>query len=256
MRDDERPAQVFGNRFAGAVRPGVGRDVCDCLRLQRTSVAFHAERQDTSAPGWLRLLQVIDDAIADGRTRLRPFEELTAEERRQVVTLPPSIGQLTQVRRLVLYGTNLVRLPPEIGALTDLEQFEPYTSYRLHWYPYELMRSRLLRSSAVSTRALYGNFKHRPPFPALPAITHGTDFSSLDPVVHGTESARTCSVCDTPLRGELHQAWISLEVAIDVLPLLVNACSAACIAALPEPAQGYVATPHLGGPDVVQPGGD
>lgn len=32
----------------------------------------------------------------------------------QVVTLPASIGRLTAVRELHLYGTHLVRLPPEI----------------------------------------------------------------------------------------------------------------------------------------------
>jgi hypothetical protein len=47
--------------------------------------------------------------------------------------------------------------------------------------------------------------------------------------------------------------WISLRVATDVLPLLVNACSRGCVEALPTPPDGYVATPHRGGPEVVQP---
>lgn len=34
-------------------------------------------------------------------------------------------------------------------------------------FPYELTRCPRLRASVVSTRALYGNFKYRPPFPAL-----------------------------------------------------------------------------------------
>jgi hypothetical protein len=57
------------------------------------------------------------------------------------------------------------------------------------------------------------------------------------------------------LNGELTGApvWISLAVATDVLPLLVNACSAECVAALPPPRSGYVPTPHTGGPDLVQP---
>lgn len=60
----------------------------------------------------------------------------------------------------------------------------------------------------------------------------------------------------------LRQVWISLRAGADVLPLLVNACSAACVDALPTPADGYVQEPHTdgyvqephtGGPGVVQP---
>jgi hypothetical protein len=47
--------------------------------------------------------------------------------------------------------------------------------------------------------------------------------------------------------------WISLRVATDVLPLLVNACSTACVQALPAPAEGYVQQPHAGGAHVQQP---
>lgn len=79
-----------------------------------------------------------------------PLVEMSPEERRQVIMLPPSIGKLT-----VLYRSNLVRLPPEI--------------------------------------------------------------------------------------------------ATDVLPLLVNACSDACGEALPQGAERHVRIPHSGGRDVVQP---
>ena len=65
----------------------------------------------------------------------------------------------------MLYGSNLVRIPAEIGAMTSLEEFTPYTSYRLHWFPYELTRCPRLVRSTVSSSALYGNFKYRPPFP-------------------------------------------------------------------------------------------
>ena len=65
----------------------------------------------------------------------------------------------------MLYRSNLVRIPPEIGMMTSLEEFDPYTSYRL----------------------------------------------------------------------------------------LVNACSTACIEALPTPPEDYVQTPHRGGPTVEQP---
>ncbi|MFG2793730.1 hypothetical protein [Streptomyces sp. NPDC048419] len=51
------------------------------------------------------------------------------------------------------------------------------------------------------------------------------------------------------------QMWISLRVAADVLPLLVNACSAACVSALPSGAEDYVQLPHTGG-RVKQPPSD
>lgn len=248
--------RLFHNQFADAVGPaGPDRDHCRCVGRSASTrpetTSFHTERQDTGAPGWLRLLALIDEAAADGRAEFRPFVELTAPERRQVITLPPTIAKLTEVRKLVLYGTNLVRLPPEIGAMTNLETFQPYTSRRLHWYPYELTRCPRLRGSVVSTRALYGNFKYRPPFPALSEPV-SPDLTALDPGVWGTDTVRSCSVCDGPV-VELHQVWISRLVATDVLPLLVNACSSACVAALPAPHRGYVPTPHTGGPDVVQP---
>ncbi|MEV0131797.1 leucine-rich repeat domain-containing protein [Dactylosporangium sp. NPDC050688] len=218
-------------------------------------VTFHAERQDTASEGWRHLLMLIEEAAADGRTVFKPFVELSAEERRQIVTLPPTIATLTKVEHLVLYGTNLVRIPPEIGAMASLEVFEPYTSHRLHWYPYELTRCTRLRDSTVSTRALYGNFKHRPPFPSLRPLTTATeaDFRQLDPGVWGADRVNACSVCGEPVDSELHQAWISLGVATDVLPLLVNACSAACLAAIPPGHSGYVKTPHHGGTDLAQP---
>jgi len=64
---------------------------------------------------------------------------------------------------------------------------------------------------------------------------------------------RTCSVCDQPVDRELYQVWTSRLVGTDVLPLLVNACSAACVAKLPEPHGGYIPTPHTGGPEIAQP---
>lgn len=143
----------------GDVAPN--RDRCRCLgqRLDQTprSVKFHRERQDTEAAGWRHLLELIEEAADDRREEFRPLVELSAGERRQVVTLPSSIGKLTGVRHLVLHGSNPVRIPPEIGAMESLEEFTPYTSYRLHWFPYELTRCPKLRRSTVSTRAVYGN---------------------------------------------------------------------------------------------------
>jgi hypothetical protein len=259
---DETTPRLFPNRFADAVGPPSDlpdrdrcQDVDNPAGTRPTQVYFHADRQDTQAEGWRHLLALIEQAAADRRPVFKPFTELSGPERRQVVTLPPAIGKLTAVRHLVLYGTNLVRIPPEIGAMTGLEIFEPYTSHRLHWYPYELTRCGRLARSTVSTRVLYGNFKFRPPFPALRPVTHTSeaDFDALNPAFWGIDRVRTCSVCDRPIGPELHQVWISIKVGTDVLPLLVNACSAACLAALPQPHTGYVPVPHTGGPDIAQP---
>ncbi|MBL7258894.1 leucine-rich repeat domain-containing protein [Paractinoplanes lichenicola] len=240
--------QLWPNRFAESGTGG--RESCRCVgysaRTRPDEVEFHPEQQDTNAPGWLHLLEIIDEAVADGREKFRPLDELDAEERRQVITLPAAIGRLTKVKHLVLYGSNLVRIPPEIGGMTALAWFEPYTSHRLHWFPYELTRCANLRHSTVSTRALYGNYKFRPPFPALRPVTPATE-----PL--GADHVTSCSVCDGPLTDGLRQVWLTRAVGSDVLPLLVNACSEACVEALPPGRANYVPTPHRGGPGVVQP---
>lgn len=261
---DETTPRLFPNRFADAAGPpsdSPDRDRCRCVghsaATRPAAVFFHADRQDTQAAGWQHLLALIDEAAADRRAVFKPFTELSGPERRQIITLPASIATLTAVKQLVLYATNLVRIPPEIGAMTSLEVFEPYTSHRLHWYPYELARCTRLTRSTVSTRVLYGNFKFRPPFPALRSVTctEDADFAALDPAIWGADAVRTCSVCDGPLGRDLRQVWISRQVGTDVLPLLANACSPACIAALPQPHPGYVPAPHTGGPAIVQPAG-
>ncbi|BEL05788.1 hypothetical protein Q0Z83_039790 [Actinoplanes sichuanensis] len=217
-------------------------------------MAFDAMPQDTDSPGWRRLLTLIDEAAADGREVFQPFTEMSFDERLKVVTLPPTIAKLTEVRRLVLYNTRLVRLPPEIGAMTNLEEFWPYQSHRLRWFPYEVTRCLRLRDSSVSTRVLYGNFRNGSSFPHLSPVTTIDRPDRLDPAVRGVDAVRTCSVCDGPVNRELHQVWISLRVATDVLPLLVNACSATCVASLPQPAPGYLSTPHTGCPRLEPPG--
>lgn len=217
--------------------------------LKREPV-LHREVQDTECDGWKRLVDEVEAAAVDRRTQFSPMQTLSREEVAQIVTLPKSIAKLTSVRTLTVYGSQLVRIPPEIGAMTSLESFTPYTSYRLHWFPYEITRCLGLRSSTVSTRALYGNYKMRWPFPRLAP-------SSRPPRAHGqleTRAVRNCSVCDAPFLDEQrHRVWITRLVASDVLPLLVNACSEACVASLPPGHEGYVATPHRGGPDVTQP---
>lgn len=214
-----------------------GRAECRCLGSRGPHL--HDEPQDTECDAWKKVVEAIEQAARASLVEFDPLQGLTPAERLQLITLPPSIGRLTSVRRLRLYGSALVRLPAELGALS-LEEFTPYTSYRLHWFPYELIRSGY-RSSTVSTRALFGNYKFRPHFPRLGGA-------------RGPAVSRPCSVCrkDFDDRGE-HRVWISLRVGTDVLPLLVNACSEACLASLPAPPEGYVATPHRGGPELRQP---
>ncbi|MFJ6461442.1 hypothetical protein ACIQM0_10360 [Streptomyces sp. NPDC091387] len=67
------------------------------------------------------------------------------------MTLPPSIAKLTAVKRFVLHGSDLVRIPSGIGAMTSIEEFTPYTSCRLYWFPYEI--TRCAHSPSLSTTA-------------------------------------------------------------------------------------------------------
>ncbi|MEM8905786.1 MAG: hypothetical protein AAGF02_18940, partial [Actinomycetota bacterium] len=101
---------------------------------------LHLDAQDENGEAWRQLLALIDEAAESGVTELAPALELGPELWPQIVTLPPTIGRLTEVRQLSLYGSNLRSLPPQIGQLRSLTNFVPYTSYRLHWFPYEITR--------------------------------------------------------------------------------------------------------------------
>ncbi len=219
---------------------------CNCLVLQvefnepRDST-LHAEIQDINSDASKSLEAYIQKVHAEGGDELNPIAGIGPEQWSQIRVLPPSIGKLQSVRYLALYGSHLVRIPPEIGDMTNLEEFDPYTSYCLHWFPYEITRCKKLTRSRVSTRALYGNYKYRPPFPCLPS-------NSLE------LTPASCSVCRGPLtKVGAYQVWISLLVATDVLPLLVHACSRDCVQNLPRPAEGYVPEPHPGGWALKQP---
>jgi hypothetical protein len=215
-----------------------------CVRPEWRELLFHTEVQDTNSDAWKSLEAYIAKVREEGSDELNPRVGIGSEKWEQIVTLPKSIATLKAVKILSLYGSHLARIPPEIGDMTNLEEFDPYTSRCLHWFPYEITRCKQLTRSRVSTRCLYGNYKYRPPFPRLPQIS---------PVL----ARATCSVCGGPFsRGQLHQAWISLRVATDVLPLLVDACSKECVENLPKPAFGYVQRPHVGGLELEQPPAD
>jgi hypothetical protein len=130
--------------------------------------------------------------------------------------------------------------------MTALAYLDVYTSYRLHFFPYELTRCLNLRRSRVSTRALYGNYKHRPPFPHLMQPGNAAVLSRVTPSV--------CSVCSALLDADrVMRRWITLPVGTDWLPLLVSACSSECLHQLPTPPSGFVQEAHIGGLDIVQP---
>ncbi len=233
----------------------MSRDLlCDCdakAKAQR-ELTFHVEPPDTDGEAWGFLLQRIDEAAADGRERFSPRKDMPPHLRSDFVTLPATISKLTAVRELDLYRTYVSAIPPEIGEMSSLRILDPYTSHRLHWFPYEITKCTALADSRVSTRCLYGNFKNRLPFPRLPAK------------LPAGSMPRRCSVCDGPFTaGGPIQRWISLWVATDVMPLLVHACSERCIDALPRPPgepprdwndpSEYVDHPHEGGRDLPLP---
>jgi hypothetical protein len=220
---------------------------CHCLDPQYGNKRFgqlrlHSEIQNTECEAWKMLEELINVAITEQVSKFAPGVDMPPELWRQIVTLPTSISKLTSVKQLYLYGSHLVRIPPEIGQMLNLEELDFYTSYCLHWLPYEVTRCVNLKKTRFSTRALYGNYKYRPPFPKL-----NVDESK-------EHVPAECSVCRQSIDARsFHQSWITLWVATDVLPLLVNACSDDCIRQLPTPAFGYVSQPHAGGLNVTQP---
>lgn len=201
------------------------------------------EVQDRNSVAWKMLCDYVDMVERDNRDEFSPLEELGPELFSQIHTLPETISKLKKVKKLWLYGSKLKRIPPEIGEMESLEYFDPYTSYDLHWFPYEITNCKNLKDSRVSTRALYGNFKNRMGFPHL----------IQNPVRYFGESVK-CSVCKKEITYDrLNQLWISLSVGTDVLPLLANLCSTECEGKLPQPPKGYVQHPHKGGADLKQP---
>lgn len=239
-----------GEETQRAVARTGDRPSCDCLSSQHAKLgkceqlSFHYDCPDANSSAWIKMLELVDQAARDGRETFEPGADFEWDEWTKLTTLPASIGNLKNVRSMLLYGSNLVSIPPQIGDMTNLSRLDLYTSYRLHWLPYEITRCFNLADTRISTRALYGNYKHRLPFP------------ELRPYVNGFEP-ETCSICDGLFdKFEDHrpqQFWISLKVGTDVLPLLVHACSRACVDRLPSPHEGYIAKPHKGGIGQAQP---
>ena len=199
--------------------------------------------QNRTSIAWQRLCDYVDKVAAENLEEFAPLEALGPELFSQIHTLPESISKLKKVTKMWLYGSKLKRIPPEIGEMESLEYFDPYTSYDLHWFPYEIVNCKRLKDSRVSTRALYGNYKNRMGFPRL----------GHNPVRYFGDTVK-CSVCGKEMSYEqTNQLWISLRVGTDVLPLLANLCSKECECALPKPPENYVQFPHKGGSDLKQP---
>ena len=232
------------------IPPPGKRPTCSCFNFRGNKhhglPVLHAEIQDTSCAAWRIVIEDIELAAIRGDTILDPLARLDGEQRQQVITLPASVGELKRVRELRLYGSHLVRLPPQIAGMTSLEYLDVYTSYRLHFFPYEITGCRALKRSRASTRALYGNYKHRPPFPHVKLPENSKALSLLTPSF--------CSVCAEPIRDSAPvRRWITLLIGSDYLPLLVTACSMKCIRGLPTPPQDYVQEAHTGGLHIAQP---
>jgi len=121
--------------------------------------------------------------------------------------------------------------------MESLERFLPYTSYDLHWFPYEITECKRIYDSTVSTRAIYGNYKKTMMFPAL----------DHNPVKYAKSTVK-CSICKKEMSAEeTDQYWVSLLVGTDVLPLLANLCSEDCKNKIPTPPERYFQFPHKGG---------
>ncbi|WP_216647343.1 hypothetical protein [Chitinophaga sp. SYP-B3965] len=211
--------------------------------MNKENVQIPNDVQDRSSVAWQKLCDYIDRLAETNAEEFSPGEELGPELFAQIYTLPESIAKLKHVKKIWLYGSSLKRIPPEIGEMTALEYFDPYTSYDLHWFPYEITNCKNLKDSRVSTRTLYGNYKNRMGFPDL----------NTNPVRYSDEKVR-CSICRSEIAyANANQLWISLWVGTDILPLLVNSCSKECKDKLPQPPDNYVTFPHKGGSTLQQP---
>ena len=227
--------------------------ICECYGEPQGSIELkedqelliHDEPIDENNNAWLAMKNLIEESKKDGREIFDPCLELGDKDFTQLITLPKEIGQLKNVKKLVLLGSHLNWLPPEIGDMEALEEIETYGSYSLHWYPYELLNCKNINSTFVSTRALYGNFKNYPLFPNL----NNNKFK-----FYGGNSR--CSICK--IQKETHQLnryWVSIAITNDVYPFLVQVCSDNCFSKIQTPEQGYVNYPHTGGLGIKQPKG-
>lgn len=218
---------------------------CDCL-LGRTKkgklrpTKLHAPAPDTALVGWSDVQRYLQTTAESGSPVFEPDRHTTPAEWAKIITLPAEIGRLRRVREVRLYGSHLMYVPPEIGGMADLEELDIYTSYSLHWLPYELTRCGKLRESRMSTRTLYGNRNTLLPFPRL-----SEPKEQLLP--------QDCSICGSRLTSSPKLYWTTQRVGSDDAPLLIHACSETCIERVPDAPQYFHPGPHKGGGAVGMP---
>lgn len=216
--------------------------------MKKSTSIIENNVQDRSSLAWKKLCQYVEEIAANGSDEFVPREALGNALFAQIYTLPETIAKLKNVSKIGLYGSALKRIPPEIGEMESLEYFDPYTSYHLNWFPYEIMNCKKLKDSRISTRALYGNYKNRMEFPSL----------QNNPVRYSGESVN-CSICKKELTyKETNQLWLTLRTGTDTIPLLANICSIECKQRIPKfdlenSFYPYLDYPHKGGSDLSQP---
>ena len=177
-------------------------------------------------------------------------------------TLPDEIGHLVNLERFHAYRSSLVRLPRSMGQLQNLIELDCYTSYKLHYLPYEITRCPKLKSSRFSTRALYNNYKYKNPVPPLQpwwdAPDDTTDAATIDSIHQTLASVQSnntqvfppefireqidpclqddiCSVCNNKYQmGSEFHVWSHQVVATDKQSLLAFCCSKECASKVPH----------------------
>jgi uncharacterized protein (TIGR02996 family) len=216
---------------------------------------FHLEPQDRKSSGWMRLLELIDEAVADGRETFDASHGMTAKQIMEIRTLPESVAKLKKVRNFYFTNSYLIRLPAEIGEMTELEKLDLSHAARLHWFPYELTKCRKLKRLICQSTHLYG---YTGQFPSLDV---GSDVSlgrkEMETLhVNGVDRKpdRICSLCFSTFEDRRrYRFWTTLRFAGEPLPFLVNSCSELCLARLPESPTTFPQRPHRGGPNISYP---
>lgn len=217
---------------------------CDCFtecygdddeNIQWTEKHFHVDELSKTARAWDIVREIFDKAKIKGTREINLGKLMDRHDYKSLNTLPDTIGNLKDLEKLIIYGSDISSIPTEISGCEKLTIFEPYTSYRLHWLPYEIKYCKNLTKSCISTRALYGNYKYNPPFPNL----KNTKWQWPQGKMH-------CSICKLET-NDLQQYWISQNVATDVMPLLVSVCSDSCREKIGDGEIGYAGKCHQGG---------
>lgn len=219
------------------------REHCDCLSSRTkkgrlTVPAIHVEPQKEVDACAKTRAYIKETAISSGKL-FEPSAQMPWEEWMKLIALPKEIETLDKVEEIRLYGSHLRRIPPEIGKMAALRNLDVYTSYSLHWLPYEIRRCKHLQDSRMSTRALFGNRKTRLPFPIL-----SKPIAALMPSV--------CSICEGSFEKlEPRPVWTTQRIGTDIVPLLAHSCSRDCTNAIPDSPPRYFPRPHKGGPNVM-----